>query len=81
MNWAAKKGITHKKKLLMGMATIFWSIWLCRNDVTFTFKHIPSDLQVLFSGTYCFRFWRLLRKEETHQEILVICQFLEMVAI
>jgi hypothetical protein len=31
-------------------ATMFWSIWLCRNDVAFNFKPIPSILQVLFRG-------------------------------
>jgi hypothetical protein len=29
MNWAANKGTAHRKKLLIGVATMFWSIWLC----------------------------------------------------
>jgi hypothetical protein len=60
---------------------MFWSIWLCRNDVAFNFKPIPSILQVLFRGTYWLRLWRLLQKQEAHQEILVVCQSLEMVAM
>jgi hypothetical protein len=31
---------------------MFWSIWLCHNNVAFNFKPIPSILQVLFRGTY-----------------------------
>jgi hypothetical protein len=60
---------------------MFWSIWLCRNDVAFNFKPIPSILQVLFSRTYCLGLWRLLQKQEAHQEILVVCQSLETVAM
>jgi hypothetical protein len=44
VNWATNKGITHRKKLLIGVAAIFWSIWFCRNDVAFNCKPIPSIL-------------------------------------
>jgi hypothetical protein len=59
-NWATNKGIAHRKKLLIGVAAMFWSIWLCCNDVVFNFKPISSILQVLFRGTYWLRLWRLL---------------------
>jgi hypothetical protein len=72
-NWATNKGIAHRKKLLIGVAAMFWSIWLCRNDVAFNFKPILSILQVLFTGTYLLRLWRLLQKQEAHPEILVVC--------
>jgi hypothetical protein len=62
------------------MAAMFWYIWLCCNDVTFNFRPIPSILQVLFRGTYWLRLWKLLQKQDAHQEILVVCQSLEMVA-
>jgi hypothetical protein len=45
------KGTTHKKKLLIGVAAMFWSIWLCCNDVVFNLKSIPSILQLIFKGT------------------------------
>jgi hypothetical protein len=61
-------GITRREKLLIGVAAMFWSIWFCCNDVAFTFHPIPSILQVLFSGTYRFRFWRLLQKKEAHKK-------------
>jgi hypothetical protein len=35
----------------------------------------------IFRGTHWFRFWRLLQKEETQQQILVMCQSLEVVAM
>jgi hypothetical protein len=34
-----------------------------------------------FPGTYWLRLWRLLQKQDAHQEILVVCQSLEMVAM
>jgi hypothetical protein len=80
-SWIANKGTTHRKKLLIGVAAMFWSIWLCRNDVVFTFKPKPSIMQVLFRATYWLRFWRLLQKEQLQHEILVVCRSLEVVAM
>ena len=80
-DWESNKGSTHKKLLLTGVAALFWSIWLCRNDVVFNHKPIPSIIQTIFKGTHWFRFWRLLQKEETQQQILVMCQSLEVVAM
>lgn len=57
---------------------MFWSIWLCCNDVVFNFKPISSILQVLFRGAYWFRFWRLLQKED-HHEVFAVCRLLEVV--
>jgi hypothetical protein len=36
-------------------------------------------MQVLFRGTYWLRFWRVLQKEKAQQEVLAVCQALEMV--
>lgn len=80
-DWESNKGCMHKKLLLSGVAALFWSIWLCRNDVVFNHNHIPSIIQVIFRGTHWFRFWRLLQKEETQQQIHVVCQSLEVVAM
>jgi hypothetical protein len=79
--WESNKGIAHKKKLLIGVAAMFWSICLCRNDVVFNHKPIPSILQVIFRGTHWLRFWRLVQMEESHQESLNIFQYLEVVAM
>lgn len=38
-------------------------------------------MQVLFRGTYWFRFWRLLQKEEAQQKILTVCRALEVLDI
>jgi hypothetical protein len=38
-------------------------------------------VQVIFRGTHWFRFWRLLQKEEVHQQILDVCQALEAAAM
>ena len=70
----------HKKLLLSGVAALFWSIWLCRNDVVFNHKSIPSIIQTIFRDTLV-QIWRLLQKEETQKQILVVCQSLEVVAM
>jgi hypothetical protein len=49
--------------------------------VAFNHKPIPSILQVIFRGTHWFRFWRLLQKDESQQQILDVCQELEVVAM
>jgi hypothetical protein len=49
--------------ICMGTSAILWSIWLCRNDVTFDKKRLYSYLQVIFRATYWIRFWNILQKE------------------
>jgi hypothetical protein len=44
-------------------------------------KNVATHVQVIFRGTHWFRFWRLLQKKETHQQILDVCQALEVVAM
>jgi hypothetical protein len=70
-----------QKKLLSGIAALFWAIWLSRNEVAFNHKPIPSIVQVIFECTHWFRFWRLLQKEESQQQILDASQDLEVVAM
>ena len=80
-SWGSNMSPGYKKLLLSGISALFWSIWLSRNEVAFNHKPIPSILQVIFRGTHWFRFWRLLQKEESHQQILDVCQALEVVAM
>ena len=77
MTWEFKK----KKIILVGVAALFWAIWLCRNDLVFKKTETISFLQALFRGTYWLRFWRLLQKEETREDIKLVCQNLEVVAM
>jgi hypothetical protein len=49
-DWESNKCSTHKKLLLTGVVTLFWSILLCRNDVVFNHKPIPSIIQAIFRG-------------------------------
>ena len=50
-DWESNKGCTHKKLLLPGVAALFWSIWLCRNDVVFNQKPLSSIIHAIFMGT------------------------------
>jgi hypothetical protein len=80
-SWGSNRGPRYKKLLLSGISALFWSIWLSRNEVAFNHKLTPSILQVIFRGTHWFRFWRLLQKEESQQQILDVYQALEVVAM
>ena len=80
-SWASNSDLRYKKLLLTGTSALLWSIWLTRNEVAFNHKPIPSIVQVIFRGTHWLRFWRLLQKKETHQQILDVCQALEVVAM
>ena len=80
-SWASNCGLVYKKLLFTGISALFWSIWLTRNEVAFNKKPTSSIVQVIFRGTHWFRFWRLLQKEEVHQQILDVCQALEVVAM
>jgi hypothetical protein len=54
--WQSDKDANTKRKILVGVAAMFWSIWLYRNDIIFNKKSITSFMQVIFRGTYWFRF-------------------------
>jgi hypothetical protein len=41
-----------RSQICVGISAFFWSIWLCRNDVTFDGKRLYSYLQVIFRATY-----------------------------
>ncbi|PWZ34623.1 hypothetical protein Zm00014a_018059 [Zea mays] len=53
---------------MIGVAAIFWLLWLCRNDVVFNNKQIPSIMLIILWRTYCFRFWRLVQKKSFIRE-------------
>jgi hypothetical protein len=80
-SWGTNRGLGYKKNLLSGIATLFWAIWLSRNEVAFNHKPIPSIVQVIFRCTHWLRFWRLLQKEESQQQILDASHVLEVVAM
>ncbi|PNT72729.1 hypothetical protein BRADI_2g48422v3 [Brachypodium distachyon] len=53
--------------ILVGAAAVFWSIWLCLNDIVFYKKKIHSCMQVLLLCTNWLRLWALLQKVQ-HNE-------------
>jgi len=48
----------------VGVAAVCWAIWRCRNDLIFNKIKVNSVLQVIFRGTYWFRFGAQLQREE-----------------
>ena len=60
-----QKGKTHSHIVIwVGVAAVCWAIWRCRNDIIFNKIKVNSILQVIFRGTYWFRFWAQLQQEE-----------------
>jgi hypothetical protein len=50
-SWESNNALAYKNLLLTGISALFWSIWLCRNEMAFNHKPIPSIVQVIFRGT------------------------------
>jgi hypothetical protein len=79
--WLSFKRGKEKRLILVGVTTMFWSIWLCCNDIVFNKKLIISLVQVVFQGTHWYRSSRLLQKESYKQEVVKVCHTLEVVAM
>ena len=66
----------------MGVAAVCWAIWRCRNDLIFNKIKVNSVLQVIFRGTYWFRFWTQLQREEHAKNTFSsLSRFIEIVAL
>jgi hypothetical protein len=80
-SWASNIDMGYKKLLLTEISTLFWYIWLTRNEVALITNQyhqlcISFSEILTSSGT-----WRLLQNKETHQQIIDVCQALEAVAM
>jgi hypothetical protein len=63
--------------LLMGAASLCWSIWLSRNEVIFDNKVVSSPLQVTTLVTRWLRSWAILHKQGLRDTIAVVSQRLD----
>jgi hypothetical protein len=80
--WITSIRAKEKHLILVGVAAMFWSIWLCKNDIVFDKKNpwflwYRSSSEALTS----FCFWRLLQKEPHRKEVVQICHTLEVIAM
>jgi hypothetical protein len=75
--WVQRMNDKDRKLLLVGVGTMFWSIWLSRNDIIFSKTSISSYMQLIFRATYWTRTWLVFQKEE-HQVLLrMTCWWME----
>jgi hypothetical protein len=66
----------------VGASTICWAIWLSRNDVVFDKSPMKTFMQVIYSGTYWFRFWSQMQKAKDDKELIkTACLKLENVVM
>ena len=65
-------GLSKELKLLalLGAAAMYWSLWLCRNDLVFEMKHTYFPLQVIYLIIYWLRTRAVLQKP-TSQDLVV----------
>ena len=63
-SWLSNQSKKIRRVIWVGVAAICWAIWRCRNDLIFNKIKVNSVLQVIFRGTYWFRFWAQLQREE-----------------
>jgi len=69
--WSNQRGTEYKPFLLAGAASLFWAIWLQRNDSVFDRKQPKNFLQVLFRGTFWLRHWAKLQRSEDRIHLLM----------
>src|SRR6266498_5570010 len=79
--WLRGVCIHIKKKIISGVAAIFWAIWRCRNGIVFHRKNTSSFMQVIFSATYWLRQWTLLHKQEDQEDLYKACHNMEVVPL
>ena len=78
-NWLRGIRKDLKSLILLGAATICWSLWLCRNDMVFDKRKISSPLQVIFLTIHFLRTWAILQKPSSRDLVAAACQRLEQV--
>jgi hypothetical protein len=77
-NWLLVFGSKQRKQILVGATTLCWSIWKCRNDISFDNFPIKTYMQVLFRATHWCRQWVLLQSSDgSAMEIKDACRALE----
>lgn len=69
-SWLNGIGGRLKQLLLVGASAICWAIWLSRNDVVFDKSPMKTFMQVIYRGTYWFRFWSQMQKAEDDKELI-----------
>jgi len=63
-SWLSNQSKKIRRVIWVGVAAVCWAIWRCRNDLIFNKIKVNSVLQVIFRGTYWFRVWAQLQREE-----------------
>ena len=61
-SWLSNQSKKIRNVIWVWVAAICWAIWRCRNDIIFNKIKVNSILQVIFRGTYWFRFWAQLQR-------------------
>jgi len=69
----------HKSLIMVGVAAMCWSIWLCRNDAVFENKQ-SYFLQVIYRTTHWLRTWATLQQPTSQEALIAASRWLERVA-
>jgi hypothetical protein len=75
-SWLSNFDLKEKKYIMVGVATLRWAIWRCRNDLIFENCKYTSFMQATFRGTY----W-LQHNDETKESLWTSSRKLETTAL
>ena len=88
-SWLSNQSKNIRNLIWVGVASLCWAIWRCRNDIIFNKIKVNLILQVIFRGMYwlCFGmywlcFWAQLQRDEQAKNTLsLMSKNIEMIAL
>jgi hypothetical protein len=80
-NWLNGVDKKNKNNVRIGICSLMWAIWNCRNDVVFNKRTHVNFLQVIRMVTYWIHEWSYLQPESRRAHMDIGCNQLEMVAL
>jgi len=79
--WFIDIDAKQRKLILVGVASLCWAIWRCRNNICFNNIRYTSFLHALFRGAYWLRFWALLQPAGTQELLRSVSKNLETTSL
>ena len=68
--WINKFNKEDKKMVMIGVSTLFWAIWKCRNAIVFERKRINDPFQIIKLMVRWLVDWSILQTKEPPRKML-----------
>jgi hypothetical protein len=79
--WLRSFSNNQRNLVLIGVAALYWALWITRKDLVFHKSQYKSILQVMFRATFWIRSWPNLSKEDGRFILKEGCRLLETVVL